>query len=187
MRRIIVGTFIAMFLLTLWGLLASDVNAAEYIGVKKCKMCHMKQYKSWKETGMARSFDTLKPGTYAEEKKKAGLDPNKDYTTDPNCLKCHTTGYGKPGGFKSMDATPGLAGVQCEVCHGPGSKYITVMKKNRKYKRAEIKAAGLVIPSEDEKGCLECHGGADNPFAKKWNFKEALEKSHKHFPLKYQH
>lgn len=170
----------------------TSANSAEYLGVKKCKMCHMKQYKSWKATSMAKSLENLKSGVKADAKKKAGLDPNKDYTTDANCLKCHTTGYGEAGGFKSMADTPKLAGVQCESCHGAGGDYRKVMMKNPKYKIDEIKAAGLIVPSEDEKGCLKCHG-ADSPFTEKvdpkykFDFKERLKKSHENFPQKYTH
>jgi len=177
-------------LLMIWGF-SSAINAAEYVGVKKCKMCHMKQYKAWKKTSMAKSFENLKPGVKAELKKKAGLDPNKDYTHDPKCLKCHTTGYGEPGGFKSIEETPKMINVQCEGCHGPGSEYRKIMK-NKKFKLADAKAAGLRIPSEDEKGCLRCHGG-ESPFNEKvdpkykFNFKERLKKTHRHYPLKYEH
>jgi hypothetical protein len=70
------------------------------------------------------------------------------------------------------------------------------MKKNKKawkktgYTSEELKAVGLIIPSEDEKGCMICHGG-DSPFIEKvdakykFDFKDRLEKTHKHFPLKY--
>ena len=91
-----------------------------------------------------------------------------------------------------MEETPKLAGVQCEGCHGPGGDYSKIMKKDKKYKLSDVKAAGLIIPSEDEKGCMECHG-SDSPFTEKvdakytWSFKERLEKTHKHFPLKYKH
>ena len=174
----------------------ANANDVKYIGAKKCKACHIKWYKAWEKTAMANSFENLKPNVKAEEKKKAGLDPAKDYTTDAKCLKCHTTGYGKPGGFKNMTETPKLVNVQCEACHGPGSNYKAVMKKNKKtwketgYTSDELKSIGLIIPSEDEKGCLVCHGG-DSPFSEKvdakykFNFKERLEKTHKHFPLKY--
>lgn len=176
--------------------LGSTAGAADYIGGKKCKACHIKQYKAWEKTSMANSFENLNPNVKVEEKKKAGLDPAKDYTTDAKCLKCHTTGYDKPGGFKNMEETPKLANVQCEACHGPGSNYKKVMKKNKKtwkengYTSDELKSVGLIIPSEDEKTCLVCHGG-DSPFNEKldakykFNFKERLKKTHKHFPLKY--
>src|SRR4030067_1727146 len=137
----------------------ASAESPTYLGAKKCKACHFKQFKSWEQTPMAMSFEDLKAGVKAEEKKKAKIDPNKDYTADKNCLKCHTTGYGKPSGFTTITETPDLAGVQCESCHAPGSGFSQVMKKNKEFKLAEVKAAGLKIPSEDEKGCLKCHGG----------------------------
>jgi hypothetical protein len=191
-KKFLFGAIVLMCITVFSVAMVSGVNAADYIGAKKCKICHLKQYKSWEKTAMANSLDNLKAGAKAEEKKKAGIDPDKDYTADPECLKCHTTGYGKPGGFKSIKETPKLAGVQCEGCHGPGGDYNKIMKKDKKYKLADVKAAGLIIPSEDEKGCMECHGG-DSPFTEKvdakykWNFRERLQKTHKHFPLKYQH
>jgi hypothetical protein len=163
-----------------------------YAGVKKCKTCHLKQYKSWAETNMATSFENLESGVKAEAKSKAGLDPQKDYTHDTGCLKCHTTGYGRPGGFVSIEDTPHLANVQCEGCHGPGSEYSKLMKKNKKFPLADAKAAGLIIPSEDKEGCLGCHG-KESPFNESvdpkyaFQFKQRLEKTHKHFPLKYEH
>ena len=66
----------------------------EYIGSKKCKMCHKVQYKSWEAGHKAGTFELLKPGQAVESKTKHNLDPQKDYTTDAGCLKCHTTGYG---------------------------------------------------------------------------------------------
>ena len=170
----------------------ADSDAANYLGAKKCKACHMKQYKSWSKTSMATSFENLKPGIKTEEKKKAGIDPDKDYTTDENCLSCHTTGYGRPGGFKSLSETPKLINVQCESCHGPGADFRAIMKKDKKFKLSDVKAAGLMIPSETENNCLECHGG-ESPFNEKvdpkykFEIKDRLEKTHEHFPLKYKH
>ncbi|MBI4848331.1 MAG: hypothetical protein HY808_07140 [Nitrospirae bacterium] len=188
MKKILTVFSVLMLVMAFWAV--ANGNAAEYIGAKKCKACHMKEYKAWEKTLMATSFENLKPGVKAAEKTKAKLDPNKDYTADPNCLRCHTTGYGKPGGFKSIAETPDLANVQCESCHGPGSEYSKVMKANKEYPLAEAK--GLILPSEDEKGCMVCHGG-ESPFTDKVDakykfvFKDRLVKTHEKFPLKYKH
>ncbi len=184
--------FVVMCCLAVMAVFVSGVNAAEYIGAKKCKACHMKQYKAWQKTTMANSYENLKAGVKADEKKKAGLDPDKDYTADADCLRCHTTGYGKPGGFVSFEATPDLIDVQCESCHGPGADFKTIMKKDKKFKLADAQAAGLSVPTETENNCMECHGG-DSPFTEKvdpkykFDIKERLKNTHEHFPLKYDH
>ncbi len=169
---------------------------AYYVGGKTCKKCHRKQYLSWAKTKMAVNFNNLKPGVKVDAKKKAGLDPEKDYTTDENCLPCHTTGYGKPGGFVSLKETPGLINVQCEGCHGPGSTYIKLMKEGKTrweeagYTDEQLRTTGLVIPEENEQGGMECHGGA-SPFNENvdpkydWKWAERVQKTHRHFPLKY--
>lgn len=192
LKKILVGVISVMFFTAFFSAFTANADSAEYLGVRKCKMCHMKQYKAWQKTKMATSFENLKAGVKVEAKKKAGLDPDRDYTTDANCLKCHTTGYGEAGGFKSLTETPKLINVQCEGCHGPGSEYRKIMMKNPKFKTAEVKAAGLTVPSEDEKTCLKCHGG-DSPFNEKLDpkykfvFKERLKNTHKNFPQKYEH
>ena len=133
-KKVLIGFIAIAFVAALFGFTAVNANAADYIGAKKCKACHIKQFKSWKTTTMADSFENLKAGVKVAEKKAAGLE-DKDYTHDAGCLKCHTTGYGKPGGFTTIEETPKLAGVQCESCHGAGSAYKVVMKKNKKFKR----------------------------------------------------
>ena len=42
---------------------------------------------------------------------------------DYKCVGCHVTGYGEVGG-SSLGHTESLRDVQCEVCHGPGSKHV---------------------------------------------------------------
>ncbi len=164
----------------------------KYVGVNKCKSCHKKEYKSWKRTKMAVSFESLKPGVKAAEKIKVGLNHKMDFTKDPECLACHTTGYGKPGGFVSIEETPDMANVQCEECHGAGGGYSAVMKKNNHFKLSEVIEAGLVIPSHDKEGCLRCHDNK-NPFNEKvdakyrFDFIERIGKTHEHFTLKYEH
>jgi hypothetical protein len=86
-----------------------DVLAAEqpyYIGNRKCRLCHFEYFKEWEKDPHANAF--------------ARLGKMKG---NPYCLKCHTTGYREAQGFVSEKITPGLRGVQCEACHGPGSRH----------------------------------------------------------------
>jgi len=163
-------------------------SVAQHQGAARCRTCHLAQFKSWEETKMAKAFDLLKPGVAAKAKREHKLDPDKDYTKDSNCLPCHVTGYGKPGGFQSLEATPALAGVQCEACHGPGGGYLKpnlMSLENKAYKRTEIVAAGLVIPNV--KTCKECHN-EKSPFYKPFDFEaRKTQGTHQHLPLKFPH
>jgi hypothetical protein len=164
-----------------------------FVGTKNCKKCHLKEFKSWDETKMAKAFDLLKPGANAEAKKKAGLDPQKDYTIDTECLPCHTTGYGKPGGFVSLEQTPELVGVSCEMCHGAGGEYTKdqyMSLKNKEYKLVEVVKVGLVAPVTGDRCTTVCHN-EKSPFFKKgepFDFKKRKDEgAHAHLPLKYKH
>jgi len=129
----------------------------KYVGNKKCIVCHKSEYKSWQKDYHAKALDDLKPGIKVEAKKKANLDPDKDYTKDEGCLSCHSTGYGKPAVKRAI-----LDNVGCEACHGPGSKYksMKVMNKkkyreNREEQHKKAIEAGLIEPTEQV--CVSCH------------------------------
>ncbi|MHA2620552.1 MAG: cytochrome c family protein [bacterium JZ-2024 1] len=150
----------------------------EYKGPAACKMCHGGKgiaagaYESWESSRMAKAMESLKPGKFVEEKKKVGLDPEKDYTNDPDCLSCHTTGYGKPSGFVSLEKTPGLAGVTCEACHGPASLWMTKhFAKNTNLE--EMRKLGMVYPGTI-KDCQTCHN-EKSPFNEKVDPKYKLK------------
>lgn len=162
-----------------------------YIGAAKCKMCHIKEYNAWAESRMAKSFELLAPNVAKELKQARGLDPKKDYRAEASCLACHTTGFGKPGGFVDLAKTPHLTGVQCETCHGPGGTYTQkkyMSMENKSYKRAELVKVGLT--AEITKNlCLTCHNTL-NPFApdEEFDFEARVKKGvHPIFPLKYPH
>jgi hypothetical protein len=140
---------------------------------------------------MAQSFDALRPGVYAEEKRMVGLDPQQDYTEVDGCLVCHTTGYGMVGGFVSMEETPEMAGVTCEACHGPGGMYVeTVMDADDPtFRTNEARDAGLVYPPT-ARVCRKCHN-EDSPFIDvgyQFDYAERVARgTHEHFQLKYDH
>ena len=137
---------------TVWG----DPPAGQtYVGLKKCASCHFKQYMTWKEDPHAKVFELLP----------------KKYQTDAKCLKCHTTGYGEPTGFKTIQSTPNLAGNTCETCHGPGSKHCTIAEKYGKKKlndQEEKLVRDSVWLQLPHNVCIDCHkiqahGQADTP------------------------
>jgi hypothetical protein len=172
--------------------LAAVKGEHEFVGSANCKKCHLKEWKSWSETKMANAFENLKPGVAADAKKKAGLDPSKDYTKDETCVGCHTTGHGKPGGFVSIEKTPDRVGVGCEMCHGAGGTYIKdgyMTMENKEYKKAELVAVGMVDVVKKEQ-CLTCHN-AESPFVEEgyvFDFAANKDKgTHEKIPLKYKH
>jgi len=103
-----------------------------YIGNRKCRLCHFEYFKEWENDPHANAFVRL------------GRMQNNPY-----CLKCHTTGYRGPQGFVSEKITPQLRGVQCEACHGPGSKH----KDNPEDERAL--PIGRKIDYQSV--CIKCH------------------------------
>ena len=173
-------------------------KGAVYLGISSCKKCHFKLYRSWKKTKSAKSFESLKPGVAAEVKTKLKFDPRKDYTTDPKCLECHTTGFGLPGGYripepgdtKAAKRAKENVGITCEGCHGPGSNYTPVLKnvmfKKQKYAQKELCDLGMF--KVGARVCSKCHNSR-NPTAETdfhFDFDEYKNKdTHEHFPLKY--
>ncbi|MDH5458921.1 MAG: multiheme c-type cytochrome, partial [Nitrospinota bacterium] len=57
-----------------------------YATEQTCLTCHAKEHALWSKTGHSRAYAALE-------------EVNKSF--DPECLACHTTGFGKPGGFIS--------------------------------------------------------------------------------------
>lgn len=156
---------LAVTLIAIVGFTAANLFSAEdkeekkeikYSGNKQCIMCHKGMDDSvsvWTETRHAKAFETLA----TDEAKKFSEDPQKD----PACLGCHTTGYGKEGGYaadlEDKKKEP-LLGVTCEMCHGPGTDYNKVMMsaKGGALDAEAATAAGLTIKPTKET-CIACH------------------------------
>lgn len=84
--------------------------APKYGGYQLCLECHNSICRYETNTAHASAFS------------------NPDFKTsggqnNASCLPCHTVGYGLPTGFVSATATPKLANVQCENCHGPAANH----------------------------------------------------------------
>lgn len=165
-------------------LLSQSVMAQpKFIGNEKCGNCHKVEFTSWQTTVHAKAFNILKPGKRKVAKKRADLDPEKDYSTDRKCVKCHVTGYRQKGGFKNEEKTPKMVGVGCESCHGPGGEYQDLHEKKKYgFKKSESKPLGQLYGSDDRSVCSICHESDDAPHTEKhdpkykFDWKAALEK-----------
>lgn len=120
-----------------------------------CRRCHLREYRSWEKTPHANALATLE---------------SEGEAANPECLTCHSTGFGQPTGFISADATPELAGVTCESCHGAGADYRDrdVMKS-----REASLAAGLHVPNEAT--CRGCHNENSPTFPGTFDFEAMRE------------
>ncbi|MCC7430799.1 hypothetical protein IT568_08160 [bacterium] len=113
-----------------------------FVTEKKCKTCHLEQHEFWKTTRHANAYQTLR-------EKKQHLDNS--------CIGCHTTGYGKEGGFIRPIEVGNFANVQCEMCHGVGQFHVGKDK--------------MIVRKPEEKTCLSCHEVDHTDY---FNYKEYL-------------
>ena len=121
---------------------------ATYAGTQSCATCHATAAKTWQGSGHARAFATL-------------IDLKAD--ADPNCIACHTVGFGTPSGYRREFGEAKLTDVGCESCHGPGSQHVAQRSAG-----AEVTAKFHPVGAGD---CRKCHHGEfSRPFdyAKFW-------------------
>ncbi|HTQ04878.1 MAG TPA: multiheme c-type cytochrome [Polyangiaceae bacterium] len=81
---------------------------SSYVGVEACSVCHQSEREFWNRTPHHVAYASL-------------ASQNKQYNLE--CVGCHVTGYEAPGGT-TVTHVDKLTDVQCEVCHGPGSRHI---------------------------------------------------------------
>ncbi len=114
-------------------------SQAEFAGSASCKSCHASEHEIWTKSGHSRAYETLESGKHGR---------------DPDCVSCHVVGLESANGFQSAKATPDLAGVGCESCHGPAKEHVSDPK-------------GHPLPQAGEASCLSCHNSDHSP---KFNF-----------------
>jgi len=85
---------------------------SRFVGRVRCLSCHRAEYMQWVQTPHNRAFATL---------------VEKRQHFNPDCLKCHVTGYNEADGFVDTMQTGHLVSVQCEVCHGPAREHTTAL------------------------------------------------------------
>jgi len=113
---------------------------ASYVGPGQCRKCHAEQYESWQKSKHFRSY---------------GILVKRGKHTAPECLRCHTTGFGEASGFVDTQTTPLMAAVTCEACHGPGSPHVEAQEHNQ---RDEPKYGNVnCADCQHARICILCH------------------------------
>lgn len=105
-------------------------------GSENCRDCHKPEAQAWDKSRHARAWKSLK-----EHAAQA----------DPDCQRCHTTGYGLPGGFVSIGRSPARVEVGCENCHGPSREHVREPKIRTGYFAQEANQ------------CVVCHDHENSP------------------------
>jgi hypothetical protein len=132
-----------------------------YAGKDSCRTCHAAIYESWSATPHAHALDQL---------------VNKNQQFNPECVQCHVTGYRTENGFYTLSNPSSLRmmHVQCEVCHGPARRHMSleqqILSGARRWKTqdeydlllAEAKkhVPPKAVPAET---CTQCHQGENDP------------------------
>ena len=125
-----------------------------YVGEAACRECHhntgkRNQFNLWRLSKHSKAYYSL---AMPESKTIAELSGvTVDPLESPICLGCHTTAshtetWQRNKTFHYED------GVQCELCHGPGSEHVDLERAGTS---SENTKAGLNMPGEDF--CLVCH------------------------------
>ena len=122
-------------------------DGALYVGSEACGICHKVVYRHWLKTRHGAAYNTL-----------AAMG----HQYDPECIACHTIGYGYVSGFLSEKEHKYLIDVGCESCHGAGSLHI-----------ANVNDTAYKHRSAGEGRCVTCH---DSEHSVKFKFDEYWEK-----------
>jgi YVTN family beta-propeller protein len=136
------------------GYSTASVREPIYVGAQACAECHDNaatgaQYSKWRKTAHAHAYQALSMPESKEITRLSGI--TEDPLKSRMCLGCHATAsdeedWRKDEGLRLED------GMQCEMCHGPGSEYSSkeVMKD-----REQAMKRGLQMMTKDD--CQRCH------------------------------
>ena len=115
-----------------------------YAAGGRCAQCHTQEMAKWSFSKHARAWESL----INHQAKHNATNP---VTQNPECIQCHSTGFGEVGGFGELTASNirKFKAVQCEACHGP-------MKGHPN--DSQVHSSPIT-----SKTCLPCHDEANSP------------------------
>jgi len=121
---------------------------SSFVGSEVCRLCHEDIYNKWRETKHSHAFETLL---------------TKKQSANPECLLCHTVGFGEPTGYTMKESQSYLAAVGCEMCHGRSGSHVRADDQTNNF------------PKTTEATCLRCHNKENSP---KFVYAEYLKHVH---------
>jgi hypothetical protein len=145
----------------------------KFAGSEACQSCHPHAYDVWSKSKHAIAYQTLV---------NAKNPSNRQY--DPECIVCHTVGFGYETGFVDENKTAILKDVGCESCHGPCSehaknkdnkdwhKVINPWKYMPKEAKPRLKMEDMCVKCHDHENDVNWLKGGDKSFDAKWKFIE---------------
>ena len=136
-----------------------DSPDAQFVGAAKCQQCHPKAFAIWSAARHSHAYESLekygRPLATINRKDQPPLAAGRQH--DPECARCHTTGFDYKTGFVTEQATPHLKGNQCENCHGPASLHVEHPQE------AKFSAPLRLTVAKVEYDCRKCHDGDNDP------------------------
>jgi MoxR-like ATPase len=107
-----------------------------YATAGACASCHSDRFAQWMFDPHPRAMDSLRA---------------RGAEADPECVGCHSTGFGRPGGFAELAPAvlEAYKGVQCEACHGP--------------MKGHDGSTDVHGDAVTQATCLPCHDEANSP------------------------
>lgn len=120
---------------------------SDFVTSQTCGTCHAEAFRIWEGSAHAHAIDIL-------------IRERKEF--DTQCVICHVTGSGQPGGFQDLLRTAHLANVQCEACHGQGREH--------SQQPTEFKMEPLGPNS-----CVSCHNRSNSPEFEFVSYWEAIK------------
>ena len=105
----------------------------------RCAQCHTAEIAKWSFSKHSRAWESLLTHS------------TKGSIENPDCISCHTTGFGQVGGFGEPTDTNirKFKAVQCEACHGPLQGHPN---------DTSIEPVPITIQT-----CIGCHDEANSP------------------------
>jgi hypothetical protein len=116
---------------------AAADGAFRLAGSEACRDCHAEETRIAEASAHGHAWKTLVDRGGSE--------------VDAYCQQCHTTAFGRAGGFSSATTTPLLVNVGCESCHGPSARHA-----------ADPKIASGFGRSASQQ-CTTCHDRENSP------------------------